>query len=88
MKKVGLLPKLVIGIVFGIIIGAISKATEAYFISRIFVTFSTIFGSFLSFIIPCIIIGFVAKVKRTVDNCNVFVYNSTIRLEVSNGTNT
>lgn len=60
MKKVGLLPKLVIGIVFGIIIGAISKATEVYFISRIFVTFSTIFGSFLSFIIPCIIIGFVA----------------------------
>jgi Na+/serine symporter len=41
MKKVGLLPKLVIGIVFGIIIGAISKATEVYFISRIFVTFST-----------------------------------------------
>lgn len=60
MKKMGLLPKLVIGIVFGIIIGAISKTTEAYFISRIFVTFSSIFGSFLAFIIPCIIIGFVA----------------------------
>ncbi|MCY6372083.1 dicarboxylate/amino acid:cation symporter [Clostridium ganghwense] len=60
MKKMGLLPKLIIGIVFGIIIGAISKSTGTYFVAKIFITFSTIFGSFLKFIIPCIIIGFVA----------------------------
>ncbi|PRR76985.1 dicarboxylate/amino acid:cation symporter [Clostridium thermopalmarium] len=60
MKKMGLLPKLVIGIILGIIIGIVSKNTEVYFISRIFVTFSSLFGSFLSFIIPCIILGFVA----------------------------
>lgn len=60
MKKMGLLPKLIIGIILGIIIGAVSRSTEVYFISRIFVTFSSIFGSFLSFIIPCIIVGFVA----------------------------
>ncbi|QGU96648.1 cation:dicarboxylase symporter family transporter [Clostridium bovifaecis] len=60
MKKMGLLPRLIIGIILGIIIGAVSRSTEVYFISRILVTFSSIFGSFLSFIIPCIIIGFVA----------------------------
>jgi Na+/H+-dicarboxylate symporter len=60
MKKMGLLPKLVIGIILGIIIGIVSKNTEVYFFSRILVTFSSLFGSFLTFIIPCIIIGFVA----------------------------
>ncbi|MCY6485262.1 dicarboxylate/amino acid:cation symporter [Clostridium aestuarii] len=60
MKKVGLLPRLIIGIVLGIIIGMVSKSTEIYFVSRIFITFSSIFGNLLSFIIPCIIVGFVA----------------------------
>ena len=60
MRKMGLLPKLIIGIILGIIIGIVSKNTEVYFVSRIFVTFSSLFGNFLSFSIPCIIIGFVA----------------------------
>lgn len=60
MKKVGLLPKLIVGMIIGIIIGTVSKETGAYFISKILLTFSSIFGSFLSFIIPCIIIAFVA----------------------------
>ncbi len=56
MKKIGLLPRLVIGIVLGTIIGS----TGIAFLSRLLVTFSGIFGSFLGFIIPLIIIGFVA----------------------------
>lgn len=60
MKKLGLLPKLIVGIVLGIIIGTISNSTGVYAIARIFATFQNIFGNFLTFIIPCIIIGFVA----------------------------
>lgn len=60
MKKLGLLPKLIVGIVLGIIIGMISNSTGFYAIARVFATFQNIFGNFLTFIIPCIIIGFVA----------------------------
>lgn len=56
MKKLGLLPKLLLGIILGIIIGS----TKITFLTRILVTFSGIFGSFLGYIIPLIIIGFVA----------------------------
>ena len=59
-KKIGLLPKLILGIILGIIIGLISKATEVYFVVRLLSTFSGIFGNFLGFIIPFVIIGFVA----------------------------
>lgn len=59
-KKMGLLPKLLLGIVFGIIVGFISKSAQMYEMVRILSTFSGIFGNFLKFIIPCIIIGFVA----------------------------
>lgn len=60
MKKIGLLPKLIIGILLGIMIGLVSNATEQYIVVRLLSTFSGIFGSFLTFIIPLIIIGFVA----------------------------
>ncbi len=56
MKKLGLLSRLIIAIILGIIIGSI---TPKGFI-QIFVTFSNIFGSFLGFAIPLIIIGFIA----------------------------
>lgn len=59
-KKIGLLPKLILGIILGIIIGTISKSTEVYYIVRLLSTFSGIFGNFLSFVIPLIIIAFVA----------------------------
>lgn len=59
MKKIGLLPRLIIGIILGILIGIISKAVGHNEVARVFVTFSSIFGSFLNFIVPCIIIGFV-----------------------------
>lgn len=60
MKKMGLLPRLILGIILGIIIGVVSSKVGNYAIPRIFVTFSELFGAFLGFIIPCIIIAFVA----------------------------
>ncbi|WP_125152297.1 dicarboxylate/amino acid:cation symporter [Clostridium rectalis] len=56
-KKVtlGLIPKIIIGIIIGVLIG---KTCPSVFI-RIFVTFSSIFGNFLGFIIPLLILGFV-----------------------------
>ncbi|HHY92308.1 MAG TPA: dicarboxylate/amino acid:cation symporter, partial [Firmicutes bacterium] len=56
MKRLGLLPRLLLGIALGILIGA--AAPEA--VVKILVTFSGLFGNFLSFVIPLIIIGFVA----------------------------
>lgn len=56
MKNLGLLPRLVLGIVLGIIIGTLNIT----FLTRILVTFSGIFGNFLGYIIPLLIIGFVA----------------------------
>lgn len=59
-KKIGLLPKLIAGIILGIIVGLISRSAEVYFVVRLLSTFTSIFGNFLKFIIPFIIIGFVA----------------------------
>ena len=56
MKKMGLLPKLIIAIIIGIIIGRFG--TE--WMVRILATFNGLFGNFLNFVIPLIIIGFVA----------------------------
>lgn len=55
MKRIGLLPRIIIAIVLGILIG--SFANE--FFIRIFATFNGLFGNFLGFIIPFIIIGFI-----------------------------
>lgn len=55
--KLGLVPRLIIGIVAGLIIGMfISEA-----VARVFVTLSTIFGAYLGFIIPLLIISFVTS---------------------------
>ncbi len=54
-KKIGLVPKLIMGIIAGILIG--SFAPE--FLVRILVTASGLFSAFLKFVIPFIIIGFV-----------------------------
>lgn len=59
-KKLGLLPKLILGILAGIAIGLASMAVGNYTFVRILNTFSSIFGNFLKFVIPFIIIGFVA----------------------------
>lgn len=53
--KLNLLAKVAIAILLGSILGSIFPE----FISRIFISFNTLFGSFLSFIIPLIIIGLI-----------------------------
>ena len=59
MKKLGLLPKLVIGIALGIVIGAVSSSVGTEVPVRLLATYNGIFGNFLSFIIPLIIVGFI-----------------------------
>ena len=54
-KKIGLVPKLIIGLIAGILIG--SFAPE--FLVKVLVTASSLFSAFLKFVIPFIIIGFV-----------------------------
>ena len=54
-KKIGLVPKLIIGIIAGILIG--SFAPE--FLVKVLVTASSLFSAFLKFVIPFIIIWFV-----------------------------
>lgn len=56
MKKLGLLPRILIAIVLGIAIGYIAPMWFA----QIMATFNSIFSQFLGFMIPMIIIGFVA----------------------------
>ncbi|MGL6130970.1 MAG: dicarboxylate/amino acid:cation symporter, partial [Fusobacteriaceae bacterium] len=56
MKKIGLLPKLFIGLILGILLGKMGMEIPV----RILATFSGLFGNFLKFVIPLIIIGFVA----------------------------
>ena len=55
MKKIGLLPRIVIAIVMGILIGNV--LSEGWV--RVFVTFNYVFSQFLGFLIPLIIIGLV-----------------------------
>ena len=56
MNKIGLIPKLIIGIVVGILVGKYGGVLPV----RILATFNGLFGNFLGFVIPLIIIGFVA----------------------------
>ncbi|MEA5084724.1 MAG: dicarboxylate/amino acid:cation symporter [Lachnospiraceae bacterium] len=58
-KKIGLLPKLIIAIILGIVIGNIAKSINQPIIIQLGATFNGIFGNFLGFSIPLIIIGFV-----------------------------
>ena len=53
--KIGLIPKLIIAIVLGILFG--SYMPEWF--NRVVVTFSSIFSTFLSFIIPLMIVAYV-----------------------------
>ncbi|MEC5421874.1 dicarboxylate/amino acid:cation symporter [Virgibacillus sp. C22-A2] len=56
MKGFGLLARIVLAIILGIAIGSIANE---WFI-QLFATFNGLFGNFLGFIIPLIIIGFIA----------------------------
>ncbi|KEI12473.1 sodium:proton antiporter [Clostridium novyi B str. ATCC 27606] len=53
--KLGLIPKIILGIIFGILIGSFTSLN----VVRFFVTISSIFGNFLGFVIPIIILGFI-----------------------------
>ena len=53
--KFGLVPRLILAIILGMILGSFMPLG----LVRVFKTFSTFFGSFLSFFIPFMIIGFV-----------------------------
>ena len=55
MKKLGLLPRIIIAIVMGILIGNVLP--EGWV--RVFVTFNYVFSQFLGFLIPLIIIGLI-----------------------------
>lgn len=54
--KFGLLARIIVAIVLGIAIGAVAPE----FIVRIFATFNNVFGEFINFAVPLIIIGFIA----------------------------
>lgn len=64
--KLGLLTKLVLGILFGILIGSLGSLLHIQDsiiftgIVRMFATFTSLFATFLNFIIPLLIVSFVA----------------------------
>lgn len=55
MKRFGLLPRIVIAIVFGVLLGLVVPKI----VVEIMATFISIFSAFLGFIVPFIIIGFI-----------------------------
>ncbi|MFR3522938.1 MAG: dicarboxylate/amino acid:cation symporter [Clostridia bacterium] len=59
MKKLSLITKIFICLVLGISIGLLCGANNIKFPVKILATFSGLFGNFLSFIIPLIIVGFI-----------------------------
>ncbi|WP_277631128.1 dicarboxylate/amino acid:cation symporter [Atopococcus tabaci] len=61
LKKahMGLVPKLILAIILGILVGQLTFIPEVIF--QIFITASSLFSSLLSFIIPLMIIGYVIK---------------------------
>lgn len=56
MKGFGLLAKIIAAIILGVAIGSIAPEK----LIRLFATFNDLFGNFLEFVIPLIIIGFIA----------------------------
>ncbi|MCY3035549.1 MULTISPECIES: dicarboxylate/amino acid:cation symporter [Aerococcus] len=58
-RKIGLVPRIILAIILGIIVGRLPIVPE--FVLQIFATFTTIFSDFLSFVIPFMIIGFVVQ---------------------------
>lgn len=55
LRKIGLLPRIVFAIVLGILVGLVAPD----WLVRIFETFNGLFGNFLTFIIPLIIVGLI-----------------------------
>lgn len=59
MKNTSLILKIFIALVIGIILGLVCKNFNFDIPIRLLTTFSTLFGAFLSFIIPLIMVGFI-----------------------------
>lgn len=59
MKKLSLVKRIFLFLVLGITIGLLCGANNIQFPIRVLATFSGLFASFLSFVIPLIIIGFI-----------------------------
>lgn len=59
MKKLSLVNKIFFAIILGIFIGLGSSYINTEIPVKILVTFNSLFGSLLSFLIPLIIIGFI-----------------------------
>ncbi|MBO8137666.1 MAG: dicarboxylate/amino acid:cation symporter [Desulfotomaculum sp.] len=87
MKKLGLLTRLIIGLTCGILIGYISREfLQTDFLVRLLATFNGIFGNFLGYAIPLIIIAFVAPgiaelgkgAGKLLGLTTLFAYTSTI----------
>ena len=55
MKRFGLLPRIVVAIILGLLVGSVLPEVWV----RLFVTFNYVFSQFLGFLIPLIIIGLV-----------------------------
>ncbi len=64
MKKIGLLPRILIAIVAGILVGYVAPG----WLASTAATFNSIFSQFLGFMIPLIIIGFVAPAIADIGN--------------------
>lgn len=54
--KFGLLPRIITAIILGVLIGSVAPEK----LVRVFATFTSIFGNFLNFVVPLIILGFIA----------------------------
>ena len=86
MKKLSLIARILICLIVGIIIGLICKSFAWSAPIRILVTLGDLFGSFLSFVIPLIIIGFIIPGIASLGNksgkgllvTTVVAYSSTI----------
>lgn len=54
--KIGLLPRIILAIILGVVIGSFAPENMV----RVFATFTSLFGNFLNFVVPLIILGFIA----------------------------
>lgn len=86
MKKASLITRIVICLIVGIVIGVICKSLAWSVPVRILATLGGLFGNFLSFVIPLIIIGFIIPGIASLGNksgkgllvTTVIAYTSTI----------
>lgn len=82
MKKLGLLPRLILGIISGIIVGVLFPN----WFQRLLYTFTSIFGEFLNYIVPFIILAFIipgiadlgGKAGKLLGSTVLFAYGSSI----------